>query len=267
MLALFALALTLSACNPLGDEEAEASADDLVAQIPLPDGEGEQVEETFVGLTENGIGVGIVVHDGAAVAYICDGRELGHWLKGNVDDDQIDLQHDAGTRLDAQVGDDVVTGTVTLSDGERLAFSATPAVNQGSGLFRSTELQDGFVYGWIVLVDDEGLVSVRGLGTDSKTKAVDGDVSVDIMDPGMDFGIPEKGSAPPVVEQSADDGGPSVVITPGQFTCDQLEDSYEAIMFAGDHVTSKQLQHAYYAMALEYMSVAGGQGCTWPQGD
>jgi hypothetical protein len=38
-------------------------------------------------------------------------------------------------------------------------------------------------------------------------------------------------------------------------------------MFAGDHVTSKQLQHAYYAMALEYMSVAGGQGCTWPQGD
>lgn len=260
-LALLLLAVALSACNPLEGEDAQAAADNLVKEVPLPDDNAAQADTTYVGLTENGIGVGVVIDDDAVVAYICDGRALGHWLKGKADDGEIDLTHDAGTRLEAQLDGDIVSGTVTLSDGEQLSFSAEPAVDGISGLFRTTELKDGFVHGWVVLVDDEGLVSVRGVGSNSKTKEIDGSVGADDVDLVDNFD-PGDSSSPPVDVAAAGPKG-SGIFVPGSFTCDQLEDSWEAIMFTAEHVKSKALQDSYYAMAFEYTAQAGAQGCTW----
>lgn len=252
--------MIVSACGG-GDGAAEVSAEEraasLVSEIPAPTDDAAQVEDTFVGLTEDGaIAVALAVKDGAAVAYICDGKELGHWFKGSADDDQVDLEHAAGTRISAEIADDEASGEVTLADGSQLAFTAPRAEGEHAGLFRSTDLKSGFVHGWIVVPDGAEQISVRGLGFEGKTKAIDGPIVVDDV-------VPSDDPLPPKKEIEVSDDFTAPVIPIDQFTCDQLEDSYSAAIFAGDHVNSKSLMHSYYAIAFEYITTGAFQGCDW----
>lgn len=253
------LAVIVSACGG-GDGAAEVSAEEraasLVSEIPAPTDDAAQVEDTFVGLTEDGaIAVALAVKDGAAVAYICDGVELGHWFKGSADDGQVDLEHAAGTRIKAEIADDEASGEVTLSDGSQLAFTAAKAEGEHAAFFRSTDLKSGFVHGWIVVPTGADQVSVRGLGTEGKTRVIDSAIVVDDVVPSEDPVPPKKD-----IELS---GSLGIVIPEGQFTCDQLETSYEAVAFVADNVKTAALKLAYSVMALDYANMAIIQECAW----
>jgi hypothetical protein len=107
--------------------------------------------------------VAVVVQGDQALAYVCDGRSVGHWLGGEVVDGSLQLASAAGTHLDARIEAGVVEGTLRLG-GKALAFTARPAVEGRTGLYRlEDEPEPGYTLGWIQLE-----TGIRGLATSSK---------------------------------------------------------------------------------------------------
>lgn len=148
--------LILSACN-LGAPAAPAAPTQtpvqaLFAKLPPPPDGKPQAAGTYVGaLGDSNILIGLVVQDGIAGVYLCDGQDISEWFGGKAATDQLDLTSPKQTHLTATLGA-TITGQVTLADGRTLDFTAQPAVEGKTGLFRLAEkLSDDEikVTGWI----------------------------------------------------------------------------------------------------------------------
>src|SRR5690349_18204482 len=164
--ALLVLPLVAFGCG--GGESSSLSAAgrppaSLVAGVPDPFAPGaEQAPGTFVGTTGGADYVGFVVSGGQAVVYVCDGAS-GDWFGGPVKDGRIALKSDAGTEVDAKVGDGAVAGTVRRKGGESERFTARPP-GADEGLFAGPDASlPGAVRRWIVTAD-----GIRGVTTSGK---------------------------------------------------------------------------------------------------
>lgn len=155
---IFAFSLTLVAlaglaCNFGATPNASADYKELLAQIPKHYSGDPQADQTFVGSVEGTqTYIALVIQNDKAVVYICDGDEISEWITGNVTDGKLDLTTAKGTHLTAVATSDSVTGTLTLTDGQPLTFSASPAVEGQTGLYRYQGEENGVTYttGWIV---------------------------------------------------------------------------------------------------------------------
>jgi hypothetical protein len=129
-----------------------APADRLLASIPsLTGADATQARTTYVGVLHGlPVSVAVVVRGGTAVAYVCDGRRVSAWLQGTASGGRLDLSGPGGRRLTGSVRARTVTGSVRLG-GRILTFTATPAVEGRTGLFRRL-LRTGrgsYLSGWI----------------------------------------------------------------------------------------------------------------------
>jgi hypothetical protein len=124
----------------------------------------------------------IVIKDGKAIAYLCDGRSTDAWMQGTATGGMLNLTGAKAT-LTGTVGNGVAAGTVS-SAGRQFPFSLKP-VDPPSGLYRATATVHNtqLVGGWVVLDNGEqvGLIVLSGqaqpaprLDTTSKTVVVNG---------------------------------------------------------------------------------------------
>ncbi len=117
----------------------------------------------------------------AYVAYLCDGAEVATWLIDADDGESVTL-----TTADAEVafslGDDALSGEVTLADGTPRPFTAVRAVGD-AGLYRAEHPVgapatgalaigvDHYVGGWIILnnAEQRGALTLGGAVVENPT--------------------------------------------------------------------------------------------------
>jgi len=152
--AVFALVFASLACN-VGQTASDplAAQQALLAKIPQHYSNTSQVDKTYVGaLNGSAAFIALVIQNGVAVVYICDGDQISEWFGGSVSNNQLDFTSAKGTHLTASAAADSVSGTLSLAGGQPLAFVAQTAVEGQTGLFRFKGDQDNVTYttGWIV---------------------------------------------------------------------------------------------------------------------
>jgi len=114
--------------------------------------------------------VGIVVGAKHAFAYVCDGQDLAHWLKGKVKRGAFVLVDTGGglaaASLIGAVHGRTLDGTLVLPDETPHAFTAHRAKGK-AGLYRDEQSIDGVGYagGWVQLANGsfKGQVTVARL--------------------------------------------------------------------------------------------------------
>ena len=125
----------------------------------------------------------IVVKDGRAVAYLCDGKSAEAWLQGSATGGTLELDGPGAASLTGSYGNGVANGTVRAT-GKEWTFSVK-TVAPPSGLYRATAnvRNAQLVGGWIILDNGQqvGLVKLGDstipappLDTATKTATVDG---------------------------------------------------------------------------------------------
>jgi hypothetical protein len=151
--------LVLIGCS---GEETAVAPDTLLAQIPtLYSDNTQQADGTFVGtVTDSDFFVGVVVQGETAVAYLCNGQDVGEWLRGSVANGQLALRSNSGATLAGLLADGVLSGEVMVAE-RPYAFTATPAQNGTTGLYRHTA--DNITAGWIIL--ENGIVGTSSDGS------------------------------------------------------------------------------------------------------
>jgi hypothetical protein len=141
--------------------------DALLAQIPSLYTDGaKQADSTFVGaVADSDFFVGLVVQGETVVAYLCNGSDVGDWLQGTAEGEQLALSNQGGTTLTALWQDGVVRGVVTVAGKQPLSFVATPAQEGITGFYRHTETVNGaaVVAGWVLL--ENGIVGTSSDGS------------------------------------------------------------------------------------------------------
>jgi hypothetical protein len=110
--------------------------------------------------------VGVVVNsdDRELLAYLCDGKELGTWFKGEAGPDgTFNLASDDGARLEGRIDDGDLTGAVSMPGGTGSYELRSTAVTAPAGLYRARgEVGGGpAVGGWIVLDDGSERGGIR----------------------------------------------------------------------------------------------------------
>lgn len=123
---------------------------------------------SYVGNVPGAGRLALVVRDGVAIAYLCDGRNVEAWLQGPARSGTLQLTGRKGASLVGRYDRDHATGTVVIGGVGRpydIAWVAKP-----SGLYRATARLRGAEVraGWIVLPDGSqvGLLSdATGGGT------------------------------------------------------------------------------------------------------
>ncbi|HEX7736376.1 MAG TPA: hypothetical protein VF458_16095 [Ktedonobacteraceae bacterium] len=133
---------------------------EYVGQVPT--------EKAWLGLSTSGKRM---------VAFVTDGSQdhpptFAQWFRGSVKDGMVDASAPAkaGTdRLKATLKDNTATGTITLTGGKSIDFTANaiPASDQTAGLYRGEHEinKQSYVAGWIVLP----AASAQGTATPSVT--------------------------------------------------------------------------------------------------
>jgi hypothetical protein len=108
--------------------------------------------------------VAVVVSDGAAKAYVCDGEDLEAWLNGPVGADELDLRSESGARLTGEIAGDVVSVRFERP-GLFIDFRATRS-KAPAGVYQAKIQENGqdVVFGWAVLPDGSqvGIENNRG---------------------------------------------------------------------------------------------------------
>ena len=130
---------------------------DINAQDP-PGAVGESQSFTYIGDVDGGK-VGVVASASDFVAYVCGGndafnKKCSRWMKGKVAAGKLSGAAPDGSKIEATVADDTVTGTVTTKDGTKLKFTAPKANTETTlaGLYRAEDKSDtsDIVSGWII---------------------------------------------------------------------------------------------------------------------
>jgi hypothetical protein len=146
-LVLIVLSLTLGACGG-----AQPTPETMLSGAWVGKVDG---TDAYIAIASNGEEV---------MAYICDGKTITQWYRGQATTGGLDLA--AGSaKLQAQLTVDAANGSITLADGESFNFQATRAAGD-AGLYRLEETVDDETWtaGWVVLNDGQ----LRGLRVSSK---------------------------------------------------------------------------------------------------
>lgn len=120
------------------------------------------VEATYAGRVGGGGGsVAISIHNGQAIAYVCNGSTVEAWFKGTAVNGVLIMTGKNHSHFSAIYDFGKVTGDV-LAHGTDYSFSV-PVVNKPSGLYRATAVVRGAMIkaGWIVLSDGTQVGSVE----------------------------------------------------------------------------------------------------------
>ncbi len=159
--AILAVALILAACSDEDDEFVAIDVHTLEVMTDQGTAHGEGIPGAFVGELTEDLLIGVAVPEeggpyhaaGDVIVYICDSETLATWFSTDRAGDAMTIAFRDIT-VDLEIGDDEVTGTVVIDDGEPMAFTANPAT-ETSGLFTAESTFDGETYrgGWIVLED------------------------------------------------------------------------------------------------------------------
>jgi hypothetical protein len=97
--------------------------------------------------------IAIATHQGRALAYVCDGKHITAWFKGNLKDHHaLELHAKDGSRLIADFETNAARGALELPGGS-YAFAALPARDR-AGFYRA-EGENQAIGGWIVLPNGE----------------------------------------------------------------------------------------------------------------
>jgi hypothetical protein len=121
--------------------------------------------------------VAVVVDGSRALAYVCDGvpgepvgtvPTVQAWFNGPSDGGAVDVQQPGG-RLQLQLTDTDMTGTLTLPDGRNVAVTGR-AVAGDAGLYRAEAAGSGgkALAGWILAADGQQRGGVGGDGSVAK---------------------------------------------------------------------------------------------------
>lgn len=107
---------------------------------------------TYAGWVDGGgATVAVVVNEGKALAYVCDGVAVEAWLEGTMADGLINLTGAGGT-LTGTYGNGQITGDITA--GQTGWHFTIPTVEAPSGPYRSADgLRDRLDASWVVLPD------------------------------------------------------------------------------------------------------------------
>jgi hypothetical protein len=124
----------------------------------------EQPQTTYAGSTAGGAAsIAIAVHNGAAIAYLCDGRRVEAWLQGAATNDVLALTGAKDASLTGSITATRATGVI-IAGGKQWTFDVS-AVRAPSGLYRAAADVTGakVVGGWIVLPDGSqvGIVTIN----------------------------------------------------------------------------------------------------------
>ncbi|GAA4244280.1 hypothetical protein [Dactylosporangium darangshiense] len=153
---------------------------------PPGDGTGNAAQQgtvTYAGAVDGGAAsLGIVVNNGKAIAYVCDGKSAEAWLDGSMTNGEARLQSAKGT-LTGTYANGQLKGTVTA--GTKTWTFTVKVVAPPSGLYRSqASLRKKLDASWVVLPDGKQVgVETRPDGTltaappfdiNAKTATVDG---------------------------------------------------------------------------------------------
>jgi hypothetical protein len=100
-----------------------------------------------------GASIAISIHDGQAIAYVCNGSAIEAWYKGTAANGVLIMTGKNNARLSAIYDFGKVTGDV-LAHGTDYSF-AVGVVHKPSGLYQATAVVRGATVkaGWIVLAD------------------------------------------------------------------------------------------------------------------
>ncbi|MFF5230990.1 hypothetical protein [Dactylosporangium sp. NPDC000521] len=143
---------TAAVTQPAADPPSSAAP---ASGAPAGDGSGnagQQGTVTYAGSVDGGAAsLAIVVNNGKAIAYVCDGKKVEAWLNGTMANGQVELTGAKGS-LKGTYGGGQVKGSVTAgakSWGFTVKVAAPP-----SGLYRSAaSLRDKLDASWVVLPD------------------------------------------------------------------------------------------------------------------
>lgn len=167
---------------------------------PVGDGSGpagKQGTVTYAGSVDGGAAsLAIVVNNGKAIAYVCDGKAVEAWLEGPMANGRIDLKGAKGS-LTGTYGNGQVKGNVTA--GSKGWNFTLKTVAPPSGLYRSAaSLRNKLDASWVVTPDGKqvGVDSTGGtpkpapaFDMSTKTVVVDGTtVPVEAGDPNASTG-------------------------------------------------------------------------------
>lgn len=185
--ALAGVLLVLS-MNAAASDPAQPAAAPVAQPSPTPSATPpppvvEKVNATWAGEVEGGSAtIAISVHEGVAIAYLCDGKKTEAWLQGTAADGRLRLTGRKGANLTGTFGGGRATGVVAAG-GREWKFTAS-AVSKPSGLYRATADVRGakVVGGWIVLPDGSqvGVLTTDGVPAPAPSlDAASGTVTVD----------------------------------------------------------------------------------------
>ncbi|HEY6424579.1 MAG TPA: hypothetical protein VIY28_15305 [Pseudonocardiaceae bacterium] len=133
-----------------------ASTQAPIGSVPAP-----PQPAAYAGRTSgNEATIAIVVRNGRAAAYVCDGHRVEAWLQGTIADGQLTLGGNNGARATGAVEGNAVFGTVWVKD-KQWPYSAQLA-KPPAGLYQGRGTVNGVPnrLGWIVL-DDGSEVGIR----------------------------------------------------------------------------------------------------------
>jgi hypothetical protein len=131
----------------------------------------------FTGRVGGGGGsVAVSVHDGKAVAYVCNGSTVEGWMRGTVQGNKLVLTGKNNARLTASYHAGKVTGDVA-AHGTDYSFSvSTVSKSSGKspGLYQAIAVVKGTTIkaGWIVLDDNTQIGSLEINANSDKPEAV-----------------------------------------------------------------------------------------------
>ncbi|EEP75185.1 hypothetical protein MCAG_05512 [Micromonospora sp. ATCC 39149] len=121
--------------------------------VPAAGTPEQKVDASWTGRLDNGATIAITSRDGAAEAYVCDGKELELWLRGTATDGKLKLDGKDAT-LTGTFDDSGATGKLAVGGGES-TFTAKATAGTAPVVYRATpSLRDaGVDGGWILRPD------------------------------------------------------------------------------------------------------------------
>jgi hypothetical protein len=135
-------------------EATPTAAATTTAATPTPTATASQNESDFPNrivyagyADDDSTAIAVAILGTRAAAYLCDGSKVEAWLRGTVDGDEITLTGKRGARLEAELDDDTLEGTIEVND-EKLDFAIREAKSP-AGLYRAKGSKT--TIGWIVL--------------------------------------------------------------------------------------------------------------------
>ena len=171
----FTLLIGLMAAGHANDgDRLVLDLDTLQARLDQTTLRATEVADAQVGPIDDELFLAIVVDDApgpdearSVRGYVCN-REVGVWLHGEVDGDEVTLSSDDGViRIDGTIAGGGVFGVARLGESEPRPFTVTPASGD-AGLYRAQARLDGAdrTAGWVVLEDGRQRGSLDGKGND-----------------------------------------------------------------------------------------------------